>query len=70
MIPAISDSTGSPHDRFITFAKAILAVPKSETALTAEDLPQLEAEKQKMEAQLAAVRREIAKRKARAPSGS
>jgi hypothetical protein len=48
---------GSEHDRFKRFAKAILAVPKSEV------VAHLEAKKQKIDSQLADVRRELAKRK-------
>jgi len=61
MIPAISDSTGSPQDRFKNFAKAILAVPKSEIAM--------EQVHQEGEARLAPGRK-LSKRKAKTPSGS
>jgi len=56
------ESAESEHDRFKRFAKAILAVPKSEITIPAEQvLSKLEAEKHRIDAKIADVRREIAK---------
>ena len=45
-LPAILGD--SPHGRFKTFAKALLAVPKSETIPIEEALAELEGEKRKI----------------------
>ena len=57
----------SEHDRFTRFAKAILAVPKSEIMPAGEVLAKLQAEKQKVDSELAEVRREIARRRKSQP---
>jgi hypothetical protein len=63
MLPALPDSGGSENERFVRFAKAILAVPKAEiTPTTDESLKKLEAIKLKLEGQLAKIRVELAKR--------
>jgi hypothetical protein len=64
MIPPMPDSGGSAQDRFKRFAKAILAVPKSEITPPEEALAKLEAQKQRIDAKIADVSRELAKRKA------
>jgi hypothetical protein len=53
----------SEQDRFKRFAKAILAVPKSEITPPEEVLTKLEAQKQSIDAKIATVGRELAKRK-------
>ena len=64
MIQPLPDSLGeSEQARFKRFAKAVLAVPKSEIMPAEEVLARLQAEKQKVDAKLAEVRQEIAKRK-------
>jgi len=55
-LPHLAD----PSKRFDTILTALLAVPKSEAR---EVLTKLEAEKRKVDAKLAEVRRELAKRK-------
>ena len=65
MIQPLSESLGdSAQARFKRFAKAILAVPKSEITPPEEALAKLEAQKQRIDAKLSDVRRELAKRKA------
>jgi hypothetical protein len=62
MIPPLPDTLGaSENDRFKRFAKAILAVPKTEVETQA--IARLEAEKRKIEKKIVAVKRERAKRK-------
>jgi hypothetical protein len=64
MIPPLPESLGgSQHERFQRFAKTILSVPKTEIMPAEEVLKKLQAEKQRVEAKLAEVRRELAKRK-------
>lgn len=71
MIPALSGPEGeSEHDRFKRFAKAVLAVPKSEITPAEEALAKLQDEKQKIDAKLAEVRLELAKRKANRSKGT
>jgi len=55
----------SPHDRFKRFAKAVLAVPKTEITPPEEALAKLEAQKQSIDAKIADAGRELAKRKAK-----
>jgi hypothetical protein len=70
MIPPLPESLGdSEHQRLARFAKCVLAVPKSEILPAEEVLAKLEAEKQKVDAKLAEVRRELVKRKGANPSG-
>ena len=59
MMPPLPDALGgSEYDRFVTFAKTILAVPRSK--ITPEQaLSKLEAEKKKIEGKIAGVRREL-----------
>jgi hypothetical protein len=64
MIPALPDTLGqSPHDRFKKFAKALLAVPKTEIMPVEEALAKLESDKRKIDANIVDVRREMVKRK-------
>jgi hypothetical protein len=64
MIPALPDSFGqTPHERFKAFAKAILAVPKSEVTTLEQVIEQLGAEKREIEAKIAKVKRVLANRK-------
>ncbi|MGD0870461.1 MAG: hypothetical protein ABSB88_12965 [Bryobacteraceae bacterium] len=66
MIQPLPEALGvSAHDRFKRFAKAILAVPKSEITPPEEALAKLEAQKQNLDARIAAVGRELAKWKAK-----
>ena len=58
MMPPLSDTGQSEHDRFVKFAKAVLAVPKAEV------LAHLEARKQDIDNKLADACQELAKRKA------
>jgi hypothetical protein len=63
-IPPPPDSLGgSEHERFQRFAQAILAVPKSEVAPPEEALAKLEAQKQRIDAKIAEVGRQLGKRK-------
>jgi hypothetical protein len=65
MIQPLPESLGdSAQARFKRFAKAVLAVPKSEITPPEEALARLEAQKQRIDAKLSDVRRELAKRKA------
>ena len=63
MLPPLPPTGESEHDRFKRFAKAILAVPKSEITPPEQALAELQAQKQKIHAKIGEVRREIAKRK-------
>jgi hypothetical protein len=64
MIPPLPESLGgSEHERFQRFAKAVLSVPKTEITPPEEMIAKLESEKQKVDAKIAEVRRELAKRK-------
>jgi hypothetical protein len=66
MMPPLPSLAGeSEHARFKRFAKAILAVPKAEIPTAEEAITRLKAKRQKIESKLAAVRREVAKRKLR-----
>ncbi|HLG99280.1 MAG TPA: hypothetical protein VKX49_23415 [Bryobacteraceae bacterium] len=68
MIPPLPESLGgSVHDRFKRFAKAVLSVPKTEITPAEEVLEKLESEKQKVDAKIAEVRRELSKRKTTPP---
>jgi len=61
MMPSLPDTLGgSEHDRFVTFAKTILADPRSKV-MPEHTLVKLEAEKQIIEGKIIDVRREIAK---------
>jgi hypothetical protein len=67
--PLLETLGGSANDRFKWFAKAVLAVPKSEvTAPVDEALSQLESQKHQIDAKIADVRRELTKRKAKSPA--
>lgn len=64
MIPPLPESLGgSEHERFQRFAKAVLSVAKTETKPAEEVLAKLEAEKNKVDAKIAEVRRAITQRK-------
>jgi hypothetical protein len=64
MIPPLPDTMGaSETDRFKRFASAILAVPKMEIEAPEQAIARLQAEKRRIEAKIAAVRRAVAKRK-------
>lgn len=61
MIPPVPEAWGGfAHERFRRFAKAVLSVPKSEITPAKEVLAQLEAERDRVDAKIAAVRRELA----------
>jgi hypothetical protein len=63
MFPPLPEIPGeSQQDRFRRIGQALLAVPKSEIMPEAA-LAQLEAQKQKIDAKLAELRREMARRK-------
>jgi len=65
MIQPLPEALGdSAQARFKRFAKAVLAVPKSEITPPEEALAKLEAQKQRIDNKLADVRQELAKRKA------
>jgi hypothetical protein len=64
MIPPMPESGQSEYNRFRHFAKALLAVPKAEIPTAEEALSKLEDEKQQIDANIAAVDRELKKRKA------
>jgi hypothetical protein len=69
MIPPLPDTLGaSPNDRFKRFASAILAVPKTDIETPEQAIARLQAEKRRIEAKIAAVKREKAMRKAQKPS--
>jgi hypothetical protein len=64
MIPPLPDALGeTEQDRFKRFATAILFVPKSEIETPEQAAARLQAEKRKIEAKTAAVKREKARRK-------
>jgi len=62
MIPPLPETNESPHDRFKRFASAILAVPKTEIETSEQVIARLQAEKRRIEAKIAAVKREKANR--------
>lgn len=64
MFSPLPESNETPHCRFKRFAKAILAVPKSEATPAEQVLSKLEFQKHEIDAKIAEVRRELAKRKA------
>jgi len=71
MIQPLPEALGdSAQARFKRFAKAVLAVPKSEVTPPEETLARLEAQKQSIDAKIADVGRELAKRKASKPKRS
>jgi hypothetical protein len=71
MIQPLPETLGdSPHDRFKRFAKAVLSVPKDEITPPEEALAKLEAQKQQIDAKIADVGRELAKRKVTKPKPS
>lgn len=70
MIPPLPDSGGSEQDSFKGFAKAILSEPKSEITPADDVLAKLHSAKQKIDAKLAEVRRELAKRNSTKPKRS
>ena len=55
----------SKHDRFKRFAKALLAVPKSEVTPIERTLAKLESEKLKIDTTIVEVRRELAKKESK-----
>jgi hypothetical protein len=60
----LADALGeSEHDRFKRFAKAILAVPKSEITSPEQTLLRLKAEKKGIESKIVDVRRVLAKQR-------
>jgi hypothetical protein len=64
MIQPLPEALGdSAQARFKRFAKAVLAVPKSEITPPEEALAKLKAQKQRIDAKIADVGRELAKRK-------
>jgi hypothetical protein len=63
MIAPLPETLGdTPHERFTAFAKALLAVPKTEIMPVEETLAKLEADKLKIDAKIVKVRREISDR--------
>jgi hypothetical protein len=69
MIPPLPESNEPEYDRFKRFAKALLAVPKTE--LMPEDaLTKLEDQKRRVDAKIAEVRRVLATRKRAKPKPS
>jgi hypothetical protein len=71
MIPPLPESLGgSEHERFKRFAKAVLSVPKTEITPPEEVIAKLQAEKQKVDAKIAEVRRELTKHKTAKPKPS
>jgi hypothetical protein len=68
MIPPLPESKQSEYDRFRTFAKALLAVPKAEI-MPEEVLAKLEDEKRRVDAKIADVRRVLKSRRSLKPSG-
>ena len=61
MLPPLPHSGESEHDRFKRFAKAILAVPKSELPTPEQAIERLEAQKDRIDAKIAEVRQKIGK---------
>jgi hypothetical protein len=64
MVPPMPESGQSEYSRFKQFAKALLAVPKAEIPTAEEALSKLEAKKQQIDTNIAAVDRELKKRRA------
>jgi hypothetical protein len=63
MIPSQPETLGgSEHDRFKRFAKALLAVSKSEAIPIEQTLAKLESDRRKIAAKIVELRREISKR--------
>jgi len=63
MMPPLPDALGgSEYDRFTSFAKSILAVPRAKV-MPEQALSKLEAEKRNVEGKIANVRRKLAKSK-------
>jgi hypothetical protein len=66
MIQPLPEALGdSAQARFKRFAKAVLAVPKSEITPPEETLAKLEAHKQQIDAKIADVGRDLARQKAK-----
>lgn len=61
-MPPLPESNGSEYDRFRRFAKALLAVPKTEIS-PEETLAKLQEEKRRVDAKLAEVRRVLKERR-------
>ena len=70
MLPPLPDSGESAHDRFKRFAKAILAVPKSELPTPEQAIEKIQAQKQRIDAKIAEVRQKIGKPKSPRRSSS
>ena len=67
MMPSLAVEGESEYDRFVTFAKTILAVPRSK-AMPERELSKLEAEKRKVAGKITKMRRKLARRKSTTPS--
>ena len=65
MLRPLPASSETAHDRFKSFAKAILAVPKSEITTSDQKLEELHAEKTKIEGQIKFLERELARRRSK-----
>jgi hypothetical protein len=63
MISPLPDADESASTRFRRFARALLAVPKTEIETPEQIVARLQAEKRKLEAQIQQVEAEIKKRK-------
>lgn len=63
MIAALPESKESPQARFQRFAKALLAVPKTEIETPEQAIARLEAEKRKIEKTIAALKQRKKKQK-------
>jgi hypothetical protein len=64
MIQPLPDALGeAPSDRFRRFTKAILAVPKTEIETLEQQVIRLEGEKERIEREIAALKREKARRR-------
>lgn len=63
MLPPLPDLGESEHDRFKRFAKAILAVPKSELPTPEQAIEKVQAQKRRIDAKIAEVRQKIVKPK-------
>ena len=63
MFAPLPESNESEHNRFKRFAKAILAVPKTEIETPEQAIVRLKAEKRRIEGKIAEVRRVVAERK-------
>lgn len=57
MIPALPQSDDSPQGRFRRFARAVLAVSKTEIETPEQAVARLEAEKRKIDGKIAAIRK-------------